>query len=146
MLQPGGESVPQLRRAVSRIGVQVMRNRQQGMTAIGMLVLAAILGLVGFAALRLTPIYLEHMKVLQILSDVKVELDGQETSLARLRASIENRLNIESVYGLKVKDFKITKTSVGGGYVVQAKYDRRTNYVANIYLLAEFDDTVEILR
>lgn len=123
-----------------------MRNRQQGMTAIGMLVLAAILGLVGFAALRLTPIYLEHMKVLQILSDVKVELDGQETSLARLRASIENRLNIESVYGLKVKDFKITKTSVSGGYVVQAKYDRRTNYVANIYLLAEFDDTVEILR
>lgn len=123
-----------------------MRNRQQGMTAIGMLVLAAILGLVGFAALRLTPIYLEHMKVLQILSDVKVELDGQETSLARLRASIENRLNIESVYGLKVRDFKITKTSVGGGYVVQAKYDRRTNYVANIYLLAEFDDTVEILR
>ena len=123
-----------------------MRNRQQGMTAIGMLVLAAILGLVGFAALRLTPIYLEHMKVLQILSDVKVELDGQETSLARLRASIENRLNIESVYGLKVKDFKITKTGVGGGYVVQAKYDRRTNYVANIYLLAEFDDTVEILR
>ncbi len=123
-----------------------MRNRQQGMTAIGMLVLAAILGLVGFAALRLTPIYLEHMKVLQILSDVKVELDGQETSLARLRASIENRLNIESVYGLKVKDFKITKTSVGGGYIVQAKYDRRTNYVANIYLLAEFDDTVEILR
>jgi len=146
VLQPGGESVPQLRRAVSRIGVQVMRNRQQGMTAIGMLVLAAILGLVGFAALRLTPIYLEHMKVLQILSDVKVELDGQETSLARLRASIENRLNIESVYGLKVKDFKITKTSMSGGYVVQAKYDRRTNYVANIYLLAEFDDTVEILR
>ena len=146
MLQPGGESVPQLRRAVSRIGVQVMRNRQQGMTAIGMLALAAILGLVGFAALRLTPIYLEHMKVLQILSDVKVELDGQQPSLARLRASIENRLNIESVYGLKVKDFKITKTSVGGGYIVQAKYDRRTNYVANIYLLAEFDDTVEILR
>ena len=123
-----------------------MRNRQQGMTAIGMLALAAILGLVGFAALRLTPIYLEHMKVLQILSDVKVELDGLETSLARLRASIGYRLNIESVYGLKVKDFKITKTSVGGGYVVQAKYDRRTNYVANIYLLAEFDDTVEILR
>ncbi len=123
-----------------------MRNRQQGMTAIGMLVLAAILGLVGFAALRLTPIYLEHMKVLQILSDVKVELDGQETSLARLRASIGNRLNIESVYGLKINDFKITKTSVGGGYLVQAKYDRRTNYVANIYLLAEFDDTVEILR
>jgi hypothetical protein len=126
--------------------VQVMRNRQQGMTAIGMLILAAILLLVGFAGLRLTPIYLEHMKVLQILNDVKVELDGQEASLARLRASIGNRLNIESVMGLNVKDFKITKTSMGGGYVVRAKYDRRAHYVANIYLLAEFDDTVEILR
>jgi hypothetical protein len=48
--------------------------------------------------------------------------------------------------GLNVKDFKITKTSMGGGYVVRAKYDRRAHYVANIYLLAEFDDTVEILR
>ncbi len=146
MLQCGGESAPQLRRAVSGIGVQVMRNRQQGMTAIGMLILAAILLLVGYAGLRLTPIYLEHMKVLQILNDVKVELDGQEASLARLRASIGNRLNIESVMGLNVKDFKITKTSVGGGYVVRAKYDRRAHYVANIYLLAEFDDTVEIFR
>ncbi len=146
MLQCGGESVPQLRRAISGIGVQVMRNRQQGMTAVGMLILAAILLLVGFAGLRLTPIYLEHMKVLQILNDVKVELDGQEASLARLRASIGNRLNIESVMGLNVKDFKITKTSVGGGYVVRAKYDRRAHYVANVYLLAEFDDTVEILR
>ncbi len=123
-----------------------MRNRQQGMTAIGMLILAAILLLVGYAGLRLTPIYLEHMKVLQILNDVKIELDGQEASLARLRASIGNRLNIESVMGLNVKDFKITKTSIGGGYVVQAKYDRRAHYVANIYLLAEFDDTVEIFR
>lgn len=146
MLQYGGELVPRLRRAVSGIGVQVMRNRQQGMTAIGMLVLAAILLLVGYAGLRLTPIYLEHMKVLQILNDVKIELDGQEASLARLRASIGNRLNIESVMGLNVKDFKITKTSIGGGYVVQAKYDRRAHYVANVYLLAEFDDTVEILR
>lgn len=146
MLQCGGESVHQLRRAISGIGVQVMRNRQQGMTAIGMLVLAAILLLVGYAGLRLTPIYLEHMKVLQILNDVKIELDGQEASLARLRASIGNRLNIESVMGLNAKDFKITKTSIGGGYVVQAKYDRRAHYVANIYLLAEFDDTVEIFR
>jgi hypothetical protein len=48
--------------------------------------------------------------------------------------------------GLEVRDFKITKTSIGGGYVVQAKYPRKAHYVANIYLLAEFDDTVEILR
>ena len=68
-----------------------MRNRQQGMTAIGMLVLAAIVFLIGYAALRLTPIYLEHMKVLQILNDVKIELDGQEASVARVRASIGNR-------------------------------------------------------
>lgn len=123
-----------------------MRNRQQGMTAIGMLILAAIVFLIGYAALRLTPIYLEHMKVLQILNDVKIELDGQEASVARVRASIGNRLNIESVMGLNVKDFKITKTNIGGGYVVQAKYPRKAHYVANIYLLAEFDDTVEILR
>lgn len=146
MLLYGGELAPQLHRAVSGIGVQVMRNRQQGMTAVGMLLLAAVLFLIGFAALRLTPIYLEHMKVLQILNDVKIELDGQEASLARVRASIGNRLNIESVMGLNVKDFRITKTSVGGGYVVQAKYPRKAHYVANIYLLAEFDDTVEILR
>ena len=123
-----------------------MRSKQQGMTAIGMLVVAAIVGLIGFAALRLTPIYLEHMKVLQILSDVKAELDGQDASLARVRASIGNRLNIESVNYLRTQDFKVTKTSIRGGYLIQAKYDRRAHYVANLYLLAEFDDSIEIVR
>jgi len=123
-----------------------MRSKQQGMTAIGMLLVAAVVGLIGFAALRLTPIYLEHMKVLQILSDVKAELDGQDASLARVRASIGNRLNIESVNYLRTQDFKVTKTSIRGGYLIQAKYDRRAHYVANLYLLAEFDDSIEILR
>ena len=100
-----------------------MRNRQQGITAIGMPVLAAVFGLIGFAGFRFTLIYLDHMKVLQTFNDVKVDLDGQKATLARLPASIGNRLNIESFRGLNVMDFKVRRTSVGGGYVVQTKYD-----------------------
>ena len=61
-------------------------------------------------------------------------------------ASIGNRLNIESVNYLRTQDFKVTKTSIRGGYLIQAKYDRRAHYVANLYLLAEFDDSIEIVR
>ena len=39
---------------------------------------------------------------------------------------------------LCVKDLEIRITNVDGGYVMQAKYDRRVYYLLNGYLLAEY--------
>ena len=121
-----------------------MRKQQQGMTTIGVILILCTLGVIGFAALQLTPIFLEHMKIKQVLSDVKGELDGQNASLTDIRKSVDKRLNVEAVTALKAKDFNISRGP--NGYILQAEYEQTADYIANVYLLVIFDDSVEILR
>ena len=79
-------------------------------TAIGFIIIAAFVGLFVFAFFRLTPIYLEQMKVASILNDVKVNLDNQNATIIQIKSAIEKRLDVEMVYGRTRKDFKIVRT------------------------------------
>ena len=78
-----------------------MRSKQRGMTFIGLVLLAAMVAILGFAGLKLTPAYLENMKMKRILNDVKSDMDGQSPTPQVIRRAIDKRLNIEMVYGLK---------------------------------------------
>lgn len=119
-----------------------MRSRQKGITFIGFVLLAAMVGLLGFAGLKLSPVYLENMKIRRVLSDVKEELDGQGPTPQSIRKAIERRVNIEMIYGLKARDFEIEKSD--GGFTVAARYERAESFIANVSLLVTFDDEVEI--
>ena len=119
-----------------------MRSKQQGITFIGLLALAAMVGVLGFAGLKLVPAYLEHMKILRILNDVKADLDGQAPTPPSIRSAIDKRLNIEMVYGVKLQQFKIDKSE--GGFTVAVRYDKAEPFIANVSLLVSFDNEVEI--
>jgi len=120
--------------------------KQQGITAMGLIALLILLGLLGYGGLKLFPIYLEQMKIAGILNDVKFELNGQNPSLQVIKSEINKRLNIEMIADMdkRAKDFKISKSE--NGYMLRAKYERRTPYLANIHLLVTFDRSVEINR
>ena len=119
-----------------------MRSRQRGITFIGFLVLAAMVGVFVFAGIKLSPAYLENMKIKRILKDTKAELDGRAPSPQLIRTSIARRINIEMVYGLTARDFEVEKAD--GGYVVAARYEYPVPFVANVSLVVNFDDEVEI--
>ncbi len=121
-----------------------MRRNQQGMTAISFIILAAIVALIGFAGLKLTPIYLENMKIQKTLADVKAEFDGTNPSIRYIRSAIGKRLVIEMIDTLKPQDFTIKKSE--RGYSVRAQYERRASFIGNLYLLGVFNNSVEILR
>ncbi|MBM4196175.1 MAG: DUF4845 domain-containing protein [Gammaproteobacteria bacterium] len=121
-----------------------MRSRQQGITFIGLLIIAAMVGTIGYAGLQLTPIYLENTKIKRILKDVKLDLDGQNPSPQSIRRAIDKRINIEMVYDIKGRDFDVEQSS--GGYIVAARYEKAAPFVANVSLLATFDDEVEIRK
>lgn len=112
------------------------------MTAIGMLILAIIIGLIGFAGLKLLPLYLNHYKVVSVLNGVKEELDGQNPTRTDIRKSIDKRMVVESINSIDLDDIKITKETPG--YVVAAQYEQRTSFIANIAFTVSFDKTVEI--
>jgi hypothetical protein len=129
---------------VDQPGSGTMRERQRGITAIGFIIMAAIVGVIGFAGLKLTPIYLNQMKVASVLNDVKLNLDNQDTSVRLIRAAIDKRLNIEMIDEPALQDFEISK--VEGGYKVRVNFESRVNYLGNLYLVVVFNDSVEIRR
>ena len=71
--------------------------RQDGITAIGFAVLAVFVGMFAFGTIRLTPVYLNYMKVAGVIDGVYEEFDGQNPSRAAIRTSISRRFGVESV-------------------------------------------------
>lgn len=121
-----------------------MRNKQQGMTLIGMVIVAMIAGVFVLAGIRLVPVYLEYMKIDSTLDAVKRDLDGSNAGPAQIRTSISRRFDIDSVRAITAKDIEIDRTA--NGYKVQAKYEGRTPFIANVYFAVEFDKSVEVVR
>jgi len=120
-----------------------MRSKQTGVTFIGWLFLLAPLAIVGYAGIRLTPIYLNRMKVAKTLEQVKTEIkDSGNISLEQVSRAIGNHLDIEGVDFPNVKDIKVTRQ--GRSWVIQAAYDDQAPLFANIFILVSFDKTVTV--
>ncbi|MFQ5634539.1 MAG: DUF4845 domain-containing protein [Gammaproteobacteria bacterium] len=121
-----------------------MRDNQRGMTLISMAVIVAFVASYAFAILKITPFYLEQIKVSRVLKDVETNLSGSGASLVQIRDAIDKRLDIEMVRDLKARDFNIKKS--GSGYAVNAQFERRATYFGNLYLVVAFDESIEIRR
>jgi hypothetical protein len=118
--------------------------RQGGITLLGFLIAAAFIGLFVLAGIKLVPVYLEFAKIQSTLTSVRDEEQGQRPTIEQIRSAIERRFDIEDVRVISAKDVKITR--VEGGYELRATYDGRTRYLGNLYLVAEFDTAVEVMR
>lgn len=121
-----------------------MRKGQRGMTAIGFVLIASLVGLVGYGVVRLLPVYMTQMQIRQLLADLKTEYDGNSATAARLQNEIGNRLNIDAVTYPKRQDFVISKTDEG--LKVSVAYEDSVPYIGNLYLTAAFDNSIEIRR
>lgn len=118
-------------------------NDQRGMTTLGFIILAAFVGLFAFAAIRLTPAYLNYMKVQGVVEGVHEEFDGQNPSTAMIRNSIVRRFSVESIAEIEPRDIKISQE--GGGFLLVAEYDHRVPFIANISFLVHFSSS-ELIR
>jgi hypothetical protein len=121
-----------------------LAHRQRGMTTMGLIILVAFLGLFAFAGMRLTPIYLNYIKVAGVINGVYEEFDSQNPSRPELLKSIRRRFGVESVDKITFRDVKIT--AVDGGYEVVAKYDDTSPFISNIYFTVRFDKRVVVRR
>lgn len=120
-----------------------MRSRQSGITFLGMLVLILVVGTWVYAAMRLTPVYLEYMKIAGTLEKVRDEYAANpETTEAMLRVAIERHFDIESVNVLTQKDIAIKRD--GAVYRLTADYEQEAPFAFNVRFLVGFNKSVEI--
>ena len=121
-----------------------MRRRQAGMTTLGLVILVAFVGVFAFAGIRLTPVYLNYMKVVGVVDGVAAELDGANATRADIRSSISRRFDIESVGEITAKDVKVSK--VAEGHEIAATYSHKAPFIANVSFMVDFDKRATIRR
>jgi len=120
-----------------------MRRRQQGITFIGWIVLLVPMAIVIYAGIRLVPVYMNYTKVQRVFEQVRDEYAGQgSVSQKALSASIARRFNVQYVEKPDYKDIVIRKD--GEGWLLEATYDDLVPLVANVSILVEFENSVEI--
>jgi hypothetical protein len=119
------------------------RRSQAGITALGFLCLALLVGVVGLAAVKVTPMYIKTMRMDTILDDVVRDLSGNSPTPQSIRSELSKRLSIEDI-NLDVQGFKITQ--IQNGYSLRVTFEERATYVADIYLGMTYDKQVEIHR
>lgn len=119
------------------------RRRQGGMTVIGFLFLAALIGLVALGGIKLFPIYYSHMRLGTVMDDIRRDMSGTGATPQAIRAELDKRFTVESIR-LPRDNVKIMRT--GDGYELSITHEGRASYIGGIWLLVEFDKQVEIRR
>lgn len=118
--------------------------RQSGMTTLGLAILVLFIGVFVFAGIRLSPVYLNYMKVASVINGVHEEFDGNRPTTSMIRMSIERRFDIDSVSLIKAKDVKVKK--IDTGYEVAAVYSHKADFIGNISFVVDFDKRVVIRK
>ena len=120
-----------------------MQHRQRGMTLIGILVVVVVVGVWVYAAIRMTPKYLEFMRVASTLEKVRDEFDANPGSTEfMLRKAIERHFDIEMVEVITANDIEIKKD--GGAFNMRASYEDTVPLAGNVSFLVSFDKSVEV--
>ena len=121
---------------------QLMRRPQQGMTFIGLLCILVLVGAIGYAGVRLVPVYLNYMKLARTMESAASEFKGEASSLDGVRKSLDRHWAIEDITAVDQKDIEITKDD--NGLQLHVAYDDSVPYIANVSLSVYFDKTVKV--
>jgi hypothetical protein len=117
-----------------------MRNRQRGVTFIGWVVLLTPFAIVGYAGLRLTPVYLNYMKVVRGLEQSAIDYKGGTGTVQQIRTSIDKHFEIDVLeYPTQQQ---ITVSREGHAWVIECKYEDEVPLFGNVSLHASFDKVV----
>ncbi len=125
-----------------------MFKRQGGVTFIGWLFLLVPIALLGYVLLRLTPIYLNYMRVArsidQTAQEVKLGVTGVTgvTDANAIRNSLGKHFDIESIDFPDVRDVAVRNDN--GTWVIEAKYQDVGPLFYNISLLVDFDKVARV--
>jgi hypothetical protein len=120
-----------------------MHKRQRGVTFIGWLCLLIPIAIVGYACIRLAPVYLNYMRVAHSIEQTVAEFKSDEAVNAEaIRISLTKRLDIEEVEFPDVKMIDIHRD--GKAWIIEAKYEDVAPLFANVSLVVAFDKVGQI--
>jgi hypothetical protein len=119
-----------------------MRRYQRGVTFIGWVILMIPMAMVFYAGVRLTPVYLNFMKVRHTLEAVAAEVPNEGQTQDGIRNAVLKHFIVDEVDYPSPKDIKITRDN--GTWTLEANYEDQAPLFFNAALLVTFDKTVTL--
>ena len=118
----------------------ISTGRQGGMSLIGLIIGAIVLGFAALVVMQVVPIYIADQKLVTIFKSLEKET---ASSPAEIRRIADKQLYINEVdERFDSKDFDIRP--VTGGFDVKYNYEGRATLFANLSLVAEFEHQVRV--
>ena len=114
------------------------RHRQSGMSILGMLFIAIMVGFFIMLGLRLAPSYFEYMTIKEAVTKTATEYDADKKTIRQLRTRITNLFITNQVYGINPDDIKIYRKE--GKTFIDGNYEARIHVVGRIDAIMNFDD------
>lgn len=118
--------------------------RQQGMTAIGWMIVLGLIAFFVLLALRLVPGYLEFSTVSASLESLENEPGITEKSVPEIRNMLGKRFDINAVSSITSKDVKVENKD--GRLRVWVDYEVRVPVAGNVDAISKFKKEVEVVR
>jgi Tfp pilus assembly protein PilE len=119
-----------------------LRQRQQGMTFIGLLCILAMAGVLVYAGIRLVPVYLNYMNIVKTMEATASEVKDDNPNPEAIRNSLERHWEVTTISAVDYKDVEITKGE--SGVSLHVAYDDSEPFIANVSLAVHFDKTVKV--
>ncbi len=123
---------------------QTTWRRQQGMTAIGWLLVLMVGGFFVLLVLKLGPIYMENYTIKTALMALKNEPGVEKQSSKDIRQALMSRLDINYVTTLPKDAIDISRKT-GGNKWVDITYEVREHLFYNVDVVLSFSDEVELI-
>jgi Domain of unknown function (DUF4845) len=111
--------------------------KQQGLSLVGFIFLAVIVGFVMFTAFRCVPAWTEYFSLKKVLQATANEFTVEATPPV-IRNAFDRRASIDD---LPVKGAELDIRKENGKVVLSVQYARRVSVAGNMSLLFDFDAT-----
>jgi len=121
-----------------------MRNpqKQKGMSAIGWILVAMVVGVFALVAIKLIPVYIQGYEIGSSMDAMAGDQSLHGKSPLDLKKALMRRLDINMIYDIHEDDIDITRS--GDGYDIEIDYEPRIQLFGNLYFVVVFDRTVHV--
>jgi hypothetical protein len=110
------------------------RRRQRGMSLIGLMAWAIIIGFIGYVAVRVLPTLNEYLTIQRAVDRVAAEAPP---TVGEVRRAFDKQKDIEySISSISGKDLEVTKENEK--LVIRFAYDKEIPLVEPVYLLMKY--------
>ena len=116
-----------------------MKSKQQGVTVVGMIIIAGLIVFGSVMGLKLVPAYIEYVPIRNHLRDLARAPDTRDSSVPEIMSAFDRRAQIDDISVVRGSDLAVVRE--GGATIISVEYSKTIHMVGNISALLDFEVT-----